>query len=183
MDPVPDLPKIAVFRKKSHPMKHLSLLMLASLSALQAEPTEIRPWHASSGYVTQARAQSATATAVKLELASGKTVEIPLEKLVVEDRDFVFKHFQIVPQKEGDPQRSTDTVIQSQGQTWPPGKISGPVESAAGSHFYIYLPKSLRVGRKAPLLHFNGSGGGDPDQMKRYLAGCERFGWIPFASG
>jgi len=66
--------------------------MLASLSALQAEPTEIRPWHASSGHVTQARAQSATATAVKLELASGKTFEIPLEKLVVEDREFVIKH-------------------------------------------------------------------------------------------
>ncbi|MBC8002782.1 MAG: hypothetical protein H7X97_09355 [Opitutaceae bacterium] len=169
-------------KEKHHPMKCLILLMIVSLPTLKSQPTEVRQWHASSGHETQARALSATATAVKLELPSGKTFELPLEKLIAADREFILKRFNVVLPKVGDPQRSTDALIQAEGQTWPPGKISGPVESAPGSHYYIYLPKSLRAGRKAPLLHFNGSGGGNPEQMQRYLAGCESFGWILVAS-
>jgi dienelactone hydrolase len=73
-------------------------------------------------------------------------------------------------------------LIVEEGLDHPPGKVSGPVASAEGSHYHIYIPKSLRKGRKAPLLHFNGSGGGNPGEMKRYLGGCERFGWILVAS-
>ena len=149
---------------------------------LKAEPTELREWQARSGHKTQARALSATTTVVKLELASGKTIDLELDKLAAGDKEFIFKHFKIVPPKEGDPVRSTDAPIREQGQPHPPGKISGPVESAEGSHYYIYIPKSLREGRRAPLLHFNGSGGGNPGEMKRYLAGCDRFGWIMVAS-
>lgn len=163
-------------------MKTFLLILSVTLSALHAEPTESREWQASSGHRTQGRALSATATTVKLELASGKTVDLPLAKLVAEDREFVIKHFNIVAPKEGDPIRSTDALIGEEGLDHPPSKVSGPVASAEGSRYHIYIPKSLRKGRKAPLLHFNGSGGGNPGEMKRYLGGCERFGWILVAS-
>lgn len=164
-------------------MKRMTALILAiSWVAASAEPSPDRKWRSSSGHETQARAIAATAAAVTLELASGKKVVIPLEKLLPEDRDFVFKHFDIVAPKPGDPQRSVDPPIREEGLQFPLGKISGPVESAPGSHYHIYLPKSLREGRRAPLLHFNGSGGGRPGEMQRYIDGCERFGWILVAS-
>ena len=156
--------------------------MAMSLAAVAAEPSPVRKWRSSSGHETQARAIAATAAGVTLELASGKKVSIPLEKLLPEDRDFVLKHFDIVPPKPGDPQRSADPPIREEGLAHPLGKISGPVESASGSHYHIYPPKSLREGRRAPLLHFNGSGGGSPGEMQRYIEGCERFGWILVAS-
>lgn len=156
--------------------------MAISWVAAAAEPSPDRKWRSTSGHETQARAIAATAAAVTLELASGKKVSIPLEKLLPEDRDFVLKHFDIVAPKPGDPQRSSDPPIREEGLPFPLGKISGPVESAPGSHYHIYLPKSLREGRRAPLLHFNGATGGSPGEMQRYIDGCERFGWILVAS-
>jgi dienelactone hydrolase len=115
---------------------------------------------------------------VKLELASGKTVDVELDKLAPADRKFALDHFGIVPPKEGDPVRSTDTPIRPEGQPHPVGKVSGPFESDKKSHYYLYIPKSLREGRKAPVLHYNGSGGGKPEMAQRFIDGCERFGWI-----
>jgi hypothetical protein len=158
------------------------MMMAMSLTAAAAEPSPARKWRSTSGHETQASAIAATAAAVTLELPSGKKVNIPLEKLLPEDRDFALKHFGVVPPKLGDVQRSTDPPLPKEGLAHPLGEISGQVESAPGSHYHIYLPKSLRVGRKAPVLHFNGSGGGSPGEMKRYVEGCDRFGWILVAS-
>jgi len=122
---------------------------------------------------------------VSLELADGKTVELALDKLVPEDREFILGHFKIEAPpapKEGDPHRSDATPLSQDNVPHPLGKISGPIESAPGSTFHIYLPKSLKEGRKAPLLHFNGASGGNPGGMQRYLSGVERFGWILVAS-
>ncbi len=157
------------------------VLLFSGFVALGA-PMESREWQATSGHKTEAKAISATATTVTLELASGKTISLPLEKLVAEDRMAILTHFGITPPKEGDPVRSTATPRDPAKAEHPLGKVAGPIESAPGSNYFIYLPKSLKQDRPAPVLHFNGSGGGNADQMKRYIGGCERFGWILVAS-
>jgi hypothetical protein len=40
----------------------------------------------------------------------------------------------------------------------------------------------LRKGRLAPLLHFNGSGGGSANSVKKHIEGAELNGWIVAAS-
>lgn len=166
--------------------KWLSLILFISgFSSLSAEPTEQREWSAVSGHKTTARALSATPSIVRLELANGKTVELALDKLVPEDREFILGHFKIeapAAPKEGDPQRSAAAPLSQENAPHPIGTISGKLESSPGSTYHIYLPKSLKEGRRAPLLHFNGAGGGNPAQMQRYISGVERFGWILVAS-
>lgn len=163
----------------------LAFLFISQFAPVGAEPTEQREWRTASGHKTTGRAISATPTSVSLELANGKTVALAIDKLVPEDREFVLGHFKIEAAptpKAGDPHRSSAIPLAQDNSPHPLAKITDKVQSAPGSNYHIYLPKSLKEGRKAPLLHFNGAGGGRPSEMQRYLSGVERFGWILVAS-
>jgi hypothetical protein len=46
----------------------------------------------------------------------------------------------------------------------------------------VYVPKTLRKGRLAPLLHYNGSGGGNAGSVKKHIEGAELNGWIVAAN-
>ncbi len=159
-------------------MKFLFLIGFLLHSAVLAAPIESRKWEATGGHSTEASAISATATSVTLQLANGKTIEVPLEKLVPADRELILSHFKIELPKEGDPERSDAAPLSPTGLDHPLGKVSGPVESAPGSHYFIYLPSTLKAGRPAPVLHFNDSGPVTADKMKSFAPACERFGWI-----
>lgn len=158
----------------------LSIILLTGL--LHAAPTESRNWTATSGHKTEARALSATITTVTLELASGKSITLPLEKLIPADRKAILDHFGIKPPKEGDPIRSEDTPLSADGLDYKIGQTTGNIQSAPGSHFHIYLPKTLKTGRPAPVLHYNNSGQISPQNLSQYIPACERFGWILVAS-
>ncbi len=159
-------------------MKTTILSAFLICSAIAAEPTESLQWKTTGGHSTEARAISATADTVTLELAGGRKVELPLERLVTEQRELVFEHFGITPPKEGDPVRSDAAPLEAEGMEHPLGKVSEPIESAPGSRYLLYLPKSLKKGRPAPLLHYNESSPVTADKMKMYIPACERFGWI-----
>lgn len=156
------------------------MILLAGF--LSAEPMESREWEATSGHKTEARALSATTTTVTLELASGNSITLPLEKLVPADREAILSHFNIELPKEGDPVRSGDTPLAGDSLEYKIGETTGNVESAPGSHFHIYLPNSLKKDRPAPVLHFNNSGKVQPGGLRPYIPACERFGWILVAS-
>jgi hypothetical protein len=158
---------------------------LGSMAAMVGEPTDLREWSAVSGHKTKARALSSDGRTVKLELANGSIINLDLEKIVPKDREFILEHFGVetapapVP---GAPVRSTTPPADAAQLPYPQGVVSGPIESAPGSNYFIFLPKSLKQGRKAPVLHFNGAGGGGPSAIQTYLPGAERFGWIMVAS-
>jgi hypothetical protein len=101
-----------------------------------------------------------------------------LEKLVPEDREAILSHFKIEPPKEGDPIRSNDPVLSGDGLDYKIGETTENVESAPDSHFHIYLPKSLKQERPAPVLHFNNASSVKPGGLKPYISASERFGWI-----
>ncbi len=159
-------------------MKAYTFALFVFTGLLNAEPTESREWEATSGHKTEARALSATDSRVTLELASGKTVTLPLEKLIPKDRESIISHFEIEMPKEGDPVRSEDAALSGQGLDYALGEVTPNVESAPDSHFHIYLPKSLKKDRPAPVLHFNNSGNVQPGGLKPFISACERFGWI-----
>lgn len=155
------------------------------IAAFAAEPTTLREWNAVSGHKTQAKAISTNGATVKLELVNGSVVEIGLEKIVPADRTFILEHFGVkaVPLPgPNDPVHSKTPPADPEKLPYPLGKANGPIESAPGSTYFIYLPKSLKQGRKAPVLHFNGAGGGGPSAIQGFFPGADRFGWIIVAS-
>ena len=159
-------------------MKLIPYTFLALVVTALGEPMETREFTATSGHKTEARALSATAVSVKLELTSGKTMDLLLDKLVPADREAIMDHFGIELPKEGEPTPSDAQPADPSGFDQPLGKVSGAIESSPGSHYHIYLPTTLKKDRPAPLLHFNDSGNVDAEQMKGFVDGCERFGWI-----
>jgi dienelactone hydrolase len=169
-------------------MKSLTTLCLCffiQAGIAYAAPTAKREWTAISGHKTMARALSTTSTVVTLELEPGKSVQLGLDKLIPADREFLLNHFHIkaAPAAAADePQRSGEAAIEQANAPHPLGQITGPIKSAPGSSYHIYVSKSLKQGRKAPLLHFNGAGGYQAHLVQRYLRGIERFGWIMVAS-
>ena len=64
------------------------------------------------------------------------------------------------------------------GLSCPVGETSGPVDAGDGSHYYVYVPKTLRTGRKAPMMLFTGAGGGSADSVNPYKEASELNGWI-----
>jgi len=80
---------------------------------------------------------------------------------------------------------TTDKGVSAKGSGIPSvkiGEVVGPIDAGGDSHYFLYVPKSLKEGRKAPLLHFNGSGGGSAASLSRYIAGAETNGWIVVAN-
>jgi hypothetical protein len=99
-----------------------------------------------------------------LETPSGRVFTVEAAKLSAADQALLRQHFAEAP---------AAPVELSQ----PSGTVTGPIE-AGSSHYHLYLPKSLRSGRKAPLLFFTHSGGGNAGRMKPLLEGAEICGWI-----
>lgn len=151
----------------------LPLLACASLAA--AAPTGPRDWKSSSNTTIHADARSLEKGIVTLRKADGTTLKVPLEKFAPADRDALADHFGA---DAAEPASGSGQPLVTDGLAHPLGKISGPIKTGDGSSYFVYLPKSLRQGRKAPLLHFNGSGGGSAASLKGYLEGAERHGWI-----
>lgn len=149
-----------------------------------AEPTESRTWTSTSGTEVTGVAVSVGGGKVKLELSDGRKLEVPVDKLSEGDREFLAGHFG--KEAESGPAagegEGSGAALVTDGLAHPVGQVVGPIDAGGGSHYFVYVPKSLRKGRLAPLLHFNGSGGGNADIVSRHIEGAEINGWIVAAN-
>ena len=162
-------------------MKYLAILLTLSVSSLSAEPTEQRDWKSTAGTTITAEAVKVDGGKVTLKAADGREFAVPLDKFVEEDQEFLKEHFEIKPPEPGQPVASSSTVIE-EGLAHPVGTVSGPIDAGGGSNYFVYVPKSLREGRKAPILFYNGASGGSAKTIQRYSEGAEVNGWILAAS-
>lgn len=156
-------------------MKILLLSLLAFGSLAAAAPTGPRDWKSSSNTTIRADARSLENGIVTLLKPDGTTLKVPLAKFAPADREELAAHFGTDP---AEPASGSGQALVTDGLPHPIGRTSGPIKTGDGSSYFVYLPKTLREGRKAPLLHFNGSGGGSAASLKGYLEGAERHGWI-----
>lgn len=144
---------------------------------LQAEPTVVRKWESTAGTSIEASATKVENGKVFLKAAENRVVEVPLEKFVTEDQEFLKEHFAINPPEPGQPTTSAASIM-NDGLSYPAGKVSGPIDAGEGSHYFVYVPKVLRSGRKAPLMLITDWGGGKPGLVKQYAEAAEVAGWI-----
>ena len=142
--------------------------------AMEGEPTGARDWKSTAGTTIHADAVGIKGGIVSLKRDDGKMLQVPLEKFADKDREFLMKHFGV----DGDAVAGGGAEYVKDGLAHPVGTTTGPVKTGNGSSYYVYLPKTLREGRQAPLMHFNGSGGGNAGSLKPYIEGAERHGWI-----
>lgn len=161
------------------------LVMALVLVGARAEPTESREWVSVTGSRVTGSAVSVTAGQVLLKLDNGRELKVPLAKLSEDDRKFLDEHFgggQAAA--TGGPAEGTGSgaAFVTDGLSQKIGEVVGPVDVGNGSHYYVYVPKTLRKGRLAPLLHYNGSGGGNAGSVKKHIEGAELNGWIVAAN-
>ncbi|MCB1134090.1 MAG: hypothetical protein KDN05_23435, partial [Verrucomicrobiae bacterium] len=112
--------------------------------------------------------------AVRLRKPDGTEMVVPVEKLSPDDREFLGDHFG--DQEEASVSGKSDPL--SSPLLHPSGVVSGPHDAGGGSHYFIYIPKSLKANRKAPLLLYTGPTGGTAGHVKAHLKGAEVNGWI-----
>lgn len=139
---------------------------MAGTSALAATPTEERDWTSTTGTKLRASALGVKDAVVRFKTADGKEVLVPLAKLMPEDQSAIGAQFG----------KKAPTLV------YPPGVSSGPHDAGGGSNYFVYIPNSLKEGRKAALLLYTGAGGGGAGSVECHQKGAEVNGWIVAAS-
>jgi predicted peptidase len=139
------------------------LRLLGALALMITSAVHARTWTATDGRKVEGDFVSATATAVTVKLANGKSVPIELTKLSQEDRDFVAEQAKNPP--AAPPAKPTTA-----GPAKPPAAITGPYaehitgdwkefESKSGLKFMFFASKSFDASKKQPLLlYLHGKG-------------------------
>jgi hypothetical protein len=163
----------------------IGLALVMTLGMAVSEPTESREWVSVTGSKVKGAALSVTAGQVLIKLENGRQITVPLDKLSDADRGFLGEHFGDAPSAEGAATGKTagsGLPSVTEGLAQKIGEVAGPIDAGGGSHYFVYVPKTLRKGRPAALLHFNGSGGGNAQSVKKHIEGAELNGWIVAAS-
>ncbi len=153
-------------------MKNVISIWIATCVACAAAGEE-REWKSVTGSTLTATAVSMEGGQVRLKRPDGTFLVVPADKLSSEDQAHLREIF---PNDPGTGQTITE------GLPHPVGEVVGPIEAGGGSTCFLYIPTTLREGRKAPLLHFNGSGGGNADTVSKHIEGAELNGWIVVAN-
>lgn len=161
------------------------LALIVTLGLNAAEPTESREWVSVTGSKVKGSALSVASGQVLIKLENGRELTVPLDKLSDGDRGFLTKHFGDAPAAAGaatGKAAGSGLPLVTDGLSQKVGEVAGPIDAGGGSHYFVYVPKTLRKGRLAPLLHFNGSGGGNARSVQKHVEGAELNGWIVAAS-
>jgi hypothetical protein len=156
----------------------LCLFLFSTVS--HAEPTESREWVSSAGTKVTGAAQSVKAGKVLLKLADGRELTVPLDKLSAADRTFLTEHFG--EESEAAATAGSEAAFVTEGLAQKIGEVVGPIDAGESSHYFLYIPKSLRKDRLAPLMHVNDAGGGNANSVRGFIEGAEISGWVLAAS-
>lgn len=143
------------------------LFLISSIGYLRgADPTPNRSWKSAAGTSIEAKATDLAGEVVTLETPTGRLLKVELAKLSEDDQAFLETHF-----------GASTEIAAPLASPHPQGTTVGPIK-AEESSYYLYLPKSLMAGQKAPLLFITGSGGGSPGGLDSMIEGAEICGWI-----
>ncbi len=162
-------------------MRLVIISLLFSLLAVFGEPTEERVWTSSAGTKVKAKALSFEGEHVTLRTHEGRELKLTLEQFSDSDQAVLRKHFSIDTTK-GDEALKRESEFLSEGLAHPQGEAVGPIAAGEESNYFLYIPKSLRKGRKAPLLFYTSAGGGGKHTVKHFREAAELNGWVIAAS-
>ncbi len=134
---------------------------------------ELRMWTAADGSSTiEASFFRVVDDKVELVRKDGRRIKVPIAKLSDGDREY------IAEQTGGEMPGKSSADAGAPSLPYEVGRVMGPIEADTESHYYYYVPKSLKPGRKAPLLFYSNSGGGTPGHLQQIIEGAELCQWV-----
>jgi len=153
-----------------HLVKTLLLMIGGSIIGVlhAAEPTEERNWTSVAGTTLTASAVAMKDSIVAFETPAGKTIKVPLSKLVAADRQLLTEHFR----------EKTPEAIPPEDLPHPLGEQAGPVQASSKSSYFIYLPTTLSTDVKAPILMWTNSGRSSARHVKLFQRAAELTGMV-----
>ncbi|HVJ46370.1 MAG TPA: SHD1 domain-containing protein, partial [Luteolibacter sp.] len=156
-------------------MKTILPFLLAGLctAMLHAEPRE---WtEQATGRKINAEFVTVDGDQVTLRV-NGREVKLPVARLSEADQSYL-KMVAVSPAPQADPVAPAKEAKSTAASS----KVVGPIE-IEGSHYFYYVPASVKPGKKVPLIFYTGSGGGSAGTVKKMIEGAEICGWIAACS-
>ncbi len=146
-----------------------SLILAASLTFSPLHGEE-RIWTSSTGTQLTAELTSYDGVTVVLRSSKGRVIKLALNKLSSEDQSYLKEnHAPEAPEiKEATPPENLPIPL---------GQISGPIDTPEGKPYFIYLPKTMVAGEKAPLLLWVDAARSNANMLKRFLAIADLTGF------
>ncbi len=154
-------------------------LIPGALATATAAPTEEREWQSQAGTTIRAVATGIANGKVELTSPDGRKVTVRLAQFSEADRSFLAGHFNIDPAVAA---AISSGAAPATGLPHPPGEVIGPITAGGDTAYLLYLPTTLVQNRKAPLLFFTSSGGGNKASVQKMAEGAELNGWIAACS-
>jgi len=152
-------------------------------SIARSEPTEAREWVSVTGSKVTGSALSVRAGKVLFKLADGRELAVPMDKLSTADQEFLTGHFgKEAAEPPAGVAAGSGAEFITDGLAHKIGEVVGPIANGEGSNYFLYIPKTLRKGRLAPLMHVNDATGCNANNVKGFIEGAEICGWIVAAS-
>ena len=146
--------------------------VVAGLVVVAAWGAEMREWSSVNGSSTfKGSVVKVLAGKVVLTNEEGRQITVPIAKLCAADRAYLKTFAAKSMSKRVDVGPPTDLPYAT-------GAVVGPIEAGSQSHYFLYLPTTLKRGRKAPLLFHTHFGGGNKKLLKMVIKGAELNGWV-----
>ena len=144
---------------------------------------DLREFTSSDGRKMIAILISSNGDDVVIKTKSGKEFTIPMKSLSKADQLYVteaIENAEITPKDDPEGLRSNDQIFSgSLDLALEQGKLIPLVKTPEGSHYSIYIPKSLKKGRLAPLFFYTNSGGGKSGKLLiNFKEMAEVLGWV-----
>lgn len=134
---------------------------------------ELRIWTAADGSSSlKAAMENVNGGEVVLRKNDGRKVSVPIDKLCEADQKYIQEHNKESAQDE------TSASVEKPNLPHEQGKVVGPIEASSDSHYFLYIPNSLKSGQEVPLLFFTHSMGGSSRLLDQIKKGAELTGWI-----
>lgn len=155
-----------------------TLVALLCISQANAAPTEQRTWTATNGKTVTGSVLSIEGNKAVMKKENGDTIKVPISVFTEEDKEFLKKHFASEPEETAAAETKDSGAKPATGLPHPQGEVVGPIAANGESNYFLYIPKTLKDGRKAPLMFRTDATGGNKGALQKYAAAAELNGWI-----
>ena len=120
------------------------LLFAISSYARAVEPTKLRIWNSKSGSKIAAKASEMTLNgSIQLITKDGRELTLGIDEFSEADQAFLEKHF-----KKKEVQFAANA-----------GTLEGPIQADVNTSYFVYSPKDLDPGTRAPVMIWTQSDG------------------------
>ena len=125
-------------------------LFVISSYAEAIEPTKLRIWNSKSGNKIAAKASEMTQNgSIQLITKDGRELTLGIDEFSEEDQAFLENHFK-------------KKKIQFAANV---GTLGGPIQADAKTSYFVYTPKNLESGTRAPVMIWTQSDGAKQETL------------------